>query len=127
VVVAGEILEHVADPPALVAEVCRVLRPGGVVVVDTIARTRMARLAAVTIAERMPGGPPPGIHDPALFVDRDQLRAAFAKNGVVLHVRGLFPHPVDYVRWLLGQRRDVRLVRVPATGVLFSGMGVKIT
>jgi 2-polyprenyl-6-hydroxyphenyl methylase/3-demethylubiquinone-9 3-methyltransferase len=40
VVVAGEILEHVRDLPAVVAELCRVLRPEGTIVVDTINATR---------------------------------------------------------------------------------------
>ncbi|MGX5658015.1 methyltransferase domain-containing protein, partial [Geodermatophilus nigrescens] len=76
VVVAGEILEHVADHEAVLAEAARLLRPGGTLVVDAIAATRLAEVVAVRIAERLPGGPPPGIHDPALFVDRRRLLAA---------------------------------------------------
>src|SRR4051794_33527386 len=70
VVSAGEILEHVEDPEQVLAEAARLLRPGGVLVLDSIADTRLAGLVAVRIAERVPGGPPPGIHDPRLFVDR---------------------------------------------------------
>jgi hypothetical protein len=44
-------------------------------VVDTIAATIRARLLAVSVAERIPGGPPPRLHDAALFVDRVQLVA----------------------------------------------------
>ncbi len=57
---AGEILEHVPDLAAAVAEACRVLRPGGTLVLDTIANTRLARLVTVTIAERHPGRRPAG-------------------------------------------------------------------
>ena len=44
VVFAGEILEHVHDLAAVVAEACRVLRPGGTLVLDTIAHTWLGRL-----------------------------------------------------------------------------------
>jgi 2-polyprenyl-6-hydroxyphenyl methylase/3-demethylubiquinone-9 3-methyltransferase len=76
VVVAGEILEHVEDDVAVLAECARLLRPGGTLVLDTIAATWLAELIAVRILERVPGGAPPGIHDPALFVDRRALLAA---------------------------------------------------
>ena len=49
VVVAGELFEHVADLETAVAEVSRVLRPGGVVVVDTISASRRARLGLVSV------------------------------------------------------------------------------
>ena len=91
VVVAGEILEHVDDDVAVLAECARLLRPGGTLVIDAIAATRLARVIAVRIAERIPGGPPPGIHDPALFVDRARLLAAADRLGLDLRLVGLRP------------------------------------
>lgn len=81
VVVAGEVLEHVPDPGAVVDEACRVLRRGGTLVIDTIADTWWGRFSSVTVAERLPAGPPPRLHDPALFVDRDALVARAAASG----------------------------------------------
>ena len=74
VVSAGEILEHVADPSTVIAEACRVLRPGGLLVLDTINATALGRFVTVTVGERIPGGAPKGIHDPRLFVPPDVLR-----------------------------------------------------
>jgi 2-polyprenyl-6-hydroxyphenyl methylase/3-demethylubiquinone-9 3-methyltransferase len=125
VVTAGEILEHVTDLPAAVAEACRVLRPGGTLVLDTIARTRAARVIAVTLAEAIPGGAPKGIHDPALLVDRDELRREFARHGVPVHLTGLRPSIVDALLWLLRRRESVRMVPTWSTSVLFQGHGTK--
>ncbi len=125
VVAAGEILEHVTDLPAAVAEACRVLRPGGTLVLDTIARTRTARVAAVTIAEAVPGGAPKGIHDPALFVDRAELRRLCAQHGVPVRLTGLRPSVVDSALWLLHRKSSVRMVPTWSTSVLFQGHGIK--
>ena len=54
VVCAGEILEHVENLEGTVAEICRLLAPGGVVMIDTIADTLRARLIAVSLAQVMP-------------------------------------------------------------------------
>jgi 2-polyprenyl-6-hydroxyphenyl methylase/3-demethylubiquinone-9 3-methyltransferase len=125
VVVAGEILEHVTDLNGTVAELCRVLRPGGTVVIDTIAANRLARFATVTVAEHLPGGPPPGIHDPALFVSSGRLRAAFATHGVTLRTWGLRPSVVDYARFLRDRSRPVRMIRTRSTAVVYQGIGTK--
>jgi 2-polyprenyl-6-hydroxyphenyl methylase/3-demethylubiquinone-9 3-methyltransferase len=125
VVSAGEILEHVPDLRAAVAEACRVLRPGGTLVIDTIAATRRARLVAVWIAERVPGGAPKGIHDPALFVDRAVLRAECARHGVQLSLRGMRPSIPGMVRWLARRSPDARMVPTRSTAVLFQAFGVK--
>jgi 2-polyprenyl-6-hydroxyphenyl methylase/3-demethylubiquinone-9 3-methyltransferase len=135
VVVAGEVLEHVPDLPAVVAEVCRVLRPGGLVVVDTIAATTFGRLSSIVVAERIPGGPPPGIHDPALFVDREQLLAEFGRHGVPLRLTGLRLPAMAYLRWAWARSRrgparsaplpPVRMRSTRSTAGLFQGVGTK--
>jgi 2-polyprenyl-3-methyl-5-hydroxy-6-metoxy-1,4-benzoquinol methylase len=122
---AGEILEHVADLPGVVGEACRILRPGGTLVLDTIAATRLARLVAVTIGERIPGGAPRGIHDPALFVDRELLRRECARGGVALTLRGLRPSVPGMLRWLARREPRVRMIPTGSTSVLFQGYGVK--
>ena len=108
VVCAGEILEHVTDLRAAVAEACRVLRPGGVLVIDTIAATFLARLLVITVAERIPSAAPPGLHDPALFVDRQVLLTECARGGIRLRLNGLRPSVWSLLRWLLRRQPTAR-------------------
>ncbi|SDT75502.1 2-polyprenyl-6-hydroxyphenyl methylase / 3-demethylubiquinone-9 3-methyltransferase [Actinoplanes derwentensis] len=124
VVVAGEILEHVTDLPATVAELCRVLRPGGLVVLDTVNDTGLSRLITVTLAERF-GIAPRGLHDPALFVSPVRLVAEFARCGVTLTVRGVRPSLRGLFRWLvLRQAVDGPRIRPTfSTAVLYQGTG----
>ena len=125
VVVAGEVLEHVTDLDAVVAEALRVLRPGGTFVCDTINATPFARLTLVTIGERVAGGPPPGCHDPSLFVPPKRLQALCAQHGVDLRVHGLRPAAREYAGFLLGRRRTVRMVRTRSLAAVYQGSGVK--
>jgi 2-polyprenyl-6-hydroxyphenyl methylase/3-demethylubiquinone-9 3-methyltransferase len=125
VVLAGEVLEHVADDAQVIAECARLLKPGGTLVIDAIARTRLADLIAVRIAERVPGGPPPGLHDPALFVDRARLLAAADRAGLDLRLVGIRPSVRDLVAWRRGRRDVVRMRTLPLTTVLFAGYGTR--
>jgi 2-polyprenyl-6-hydroxyphenyl methylase/3-demethylubiquinone-9 3-methyltransferase len=127
VVAAGEILEHVTDLPGTVAELCRVLKPGGLLVLDTL----LGRLITVTIAEGF-GAAPKGIHDPSLFVDPGRLTAEFARHGVRLRVRGARPSAAGLVRWLVLRRTPNgrplgRIVPTRSTAVLYQGIGKKET
>lgn len=125
VVVAGEVLEHVPDPDVVVAEACRVLRRGGALIIDTIADTWWGRFSSVTVAERIPAGPPARLHDPALFVDRKALVEQAAAHGVRLTLMGLRPSALDYVRWLARRREDVRMLPTRSTAGLFQAVGTK--
>lgn len=127
VVSAGELLEHVYDLPTVVREVCRVLRPGGLLVADTINATALARLLVVTVAERVPGGAPAGIHDPALFVPPARLVAECARHGVALRVRGVRPAIGAMLRWLATRRGEVPIVPTVSTAVLYQAWGVRRT
>ncbi|WP_448610530.1 methyltransferase domain-containing protein [Geodermatophilus sp. URMC 60] len=123
VLVAGEILEHVEDDVGVLAECARLLRPGGTLVLDALADTRIGRFLMVTVAERLPGGPPPGIHDPALFVDRDRMLAAADELGLDLRLVGLRPSFREALAWRLGRRDTVRMKPVRSTAVVFAGYG----
>lgn len=125
VVVAGEVLEHVTDLRAAVAEACRVLRPGGTLVIDTIADTWFGRFTSVTVGERVPAGPPRNLHDPALFVDRSELVALAAWYGVPLVLNGLRPSVPGYLGWLVGRLPAARMVPTRSTAGLFQARGRK--
>jgi 2-polyprenyl-6-hydroxyphenyl methylase/3-demethylubiquinone-9 3-methyltransferase len=125
VVSAGELLEHVPDLPGTVAEVCRVLRPGGLLVLDTLNNTMACRLVAVTLAERVPGAAPAGIHDPKLFVDPKILTSECARHGVSLEVRGVRPAVGPMLRWLVTRKGEIPIVPTWSTAVLYQGRGRK--
>ncbi len=125
VVSAGEILEHVADPSTVVRHACRILRPGGLLVLDTINATWWGRFLAVTMAERVPGLAPPGIHDPRLFVPPELLLNACAEYGVRLTVRGIRPAAFRLGRWLLTRRGTVPIVPTGSTAALYQAWGIK--
>ncbi len=127
VVIAGEILEHVPDWRAVVAEACRILKPGGTLIVDTLAKNPLATLVAVHLAERIPGGPPPGIHDPRLFVPPRALRHAAAEHGVDLALWGIRPAVIPMLRRLRRRTGAVPMVRTRSTLILYAGAGKKIS
>jgi 2-polyprenyl-6-hydroxyphenyl methylase/3-demethylubiquinone-9 3-methyltransferase len=109
-VVAADVLEHVPDLPAAVAELARVLAPGGRLVFDTINRTPWAWFTAVFGLERWLRMVPRGTHDWRLFIrpaELDRLlRAggleAVAGEGLASRVR-----PADVVRGLLTRRLPI--------------------
>lgn len=122
---AGEILEHVTDPSTVVSEACRVLRPGGFLVLDTINATWLARFITVTLMERIPGGAPKGIHDPRLFVPPALVQSVAQQHGVRLTVRGIRPAAVPMLRWLVKRRGSVPIVPTWSAAALYQGWGFK--
>ncbi|MDP9021453.1 MAG: methyltransferase domain-containing protein [Actinomycetota bacterium] len=125
VVVAGEVFEHVAHLETAVAEIARVLRHGGTLVFDTINDTRSARLSLLTVGERLPGGPPPRIHDPDLFVSPERIGALCSRHGIRIEIRGLRPSLVDYLRFLARRDRPVRMLPSSSVAGLYQGRGCR--
>ena len=118
-VVCVDVLEHVADLDKVLAEVARVLRPGGLFLYDTINRNLLARLATITMAEDVLRLLPRGTHDPALFIRPRELRAAMARAGLVPGpVTGLGPRGIN-------RRFDLTFGPLPLTAILYMGVARK--
>lgn len=125
VVLAGEILEHLEDDVGVLAECARLLRPGGTLVIDGLAKGWLSTLINVHLLERLPGGPPRGLHDPALFVDRGRLLAAADELGLDLRLVGLRPSMREAISWKFGRRQLVRMKPIRSSAVVFAGYGRK--
>jgi 2-polyprenyl-6-hydroxyphenyl methylase/3-demethylubiquinone-9 3-methyltransferase len=106
-VVAADVLEHVPDLPAAVAELTRVLRPRGSFLFDTINRTAWAWFTALFGAERLLGLVPKGTHDWRLFIRPAELDELLRGVGLTaVATAGLAPRigPGDVVRALVWRR-----------------------
>lgn len=108
IVLALEIVEHVADPPAFLAAIAALLNPGGLVVLSTLNRTPESYAAAIVGAERVLKWLPPGTHDWRKFPRPDALEAMLGEAGLsVVDAQGMVP---DLLRggWRLS-RRNLRV------------------
>jgi 2-polyprenyl-6-hydroxyphenyl methylase/3-demethylubiquinone-9 3-methyltransferase len=84
IVVCVDVLEHVRDLDAVIAEIRRVLKPGGLFLFDTINRTWLSKLIIVIVGEIVLRLGPRGTHDPALFIKPEELRAKLEQQSFTM-------------------------------------------
>ena len=82
VVTCMELLEHVPEPPGMVAACARLARPGGHVFFSTINRNPKAYLFAVIGAEYVLGLLPKGTHDYQRFIKPSELAHWSRESGL---------------------------------------------
>ncbi len=81
VVVASEVIEHVADVASFL-KTCRALcKPGGLIIVSTLNRTPKSYALAIVAAEHILGLAPRGTHDWKKFIKPEELEAALKQAG----------------------------------------------
>jgi 2-polyprenyl-6-hydroxyphenyl methylase/3-demethylubiquinone-9 3-methyltransferase len=88
VILNMEVIEHVADPNAYLADCARLLAPGGLMIVATLNRTLKSLALAKIGAEYLLGWLPRGAHDWRKFLTPDELIAM--ARGPGLTVEGPF-------------------------------------
>ncbi len=91
-VVSMEVVEHVADPAAFLADCARLTRTGGALVLSTLNRTKRSFGRAIVGAEYMLRLVPRGTHDWRKFVRPSEMRRGLAEGGAqLIDVAGLVP------------------------------------
>ena len=114
-VVCVDVLEHVRSLDQVLDEICRVLRPGGVFLFDTINRTRLAWFIIVFCAERILRMLPRGTHDPAKFVTPAELDVKLAERGFESRAfTGLGPRGIN-------RHLDIIFGPLPGTAIMYMG------
>lgn len=104
VVLALEIVEHVADPQDFITTCARLLRPGGMLIVSTLNRTPQSFAAAIIGAEWVMRWLPKGTHDWRRFIAPDALAGMLDTAGVAEVDRaGMVFNPLGW-SWSLSKR-----------------------
>lgn len=116
VVLALEIIEHVADPAAFVATCHDLLRPGGLLIASTLNRTARSFAAAIVGAEWIMRWLPKGTHDWDRFITPDEMAGMMRDCGLQpVDQMGMAFNPLRWgwslstkdlsVNYLMGARR----------------------
>ena len=96
IVLALEIIEHVADRDIFLAAASRLVKPGGCLVASTLNRTLKSFALAIVGAEYVLGWIPRGTHDWRKFQRPSELAASLRRHGVsVLDVTGITYDPLS--------------------------------
>lgn len=117
--VCVDVLEHVGDLGALLDEVARVLRPGGLFLFDTINRTWLAAFVIVALGERVVRLLPRGTHDSKKFIAPHELETLLLARGFGrCNLAGLGPIRLD-------RKFDFMFGRLPTLSIMYMGHAVR--
>lgn len=104
VVLALEIVEHVADAESFIASCAALVKPGGLLIMSTINRTPESYLKAIIGAEYVLRLLPRGTHQWKKFLrPSEMLRAMQAAGLEHAHSTGMVMHPVKW-SWRLDEK-----------------------
>lgn len=91
IIVASEVLEHVADVDTMLDEVARVLKPGGIFLFDTPNRTWISRFLLICIGEYLLKRIPKGTHDGRRFIRHEELKQKLRDRDIATqNIQGFF-------------------------------------
>lgn len=139
-VLCCDVLEHVRDLPKVIAEISRVLKPGGAFCYDTLNRNWISRLAAIRISQvwKRWAFMPKDLHVWEMFIKPGEMRSLLRENRLEWKEhRGMIPDvPIPRVLRYLRRRaagdwtyrelaERIKLVESRITAVMYMGYAVK--
>jgi 2-polyprenyl-6-hydroxyphenyl methylase/3-demethylubiquinone-9 3-methyltransferase len=77
-----EVVEHVADLETFLSACCTLVRPGGIMAIASLNRTRLAFLAAIVLGEYVLGWLPRGTHRWSKFPTPAELQRILVRNDL---------------------------------------------
>ncbi len=96
IVLALEIVEHVADVPLFLHACSKLVKPGGILFMSTLNRTLKSYTLAIIGAEYMLRWLPRGTHDWRKFLKPSELCAGLRKEGMTIaHMTGMVYNPLQ--------------------------------
>jgi 2-polyprenyl-6-hydroxyphenyl methylase / 3-demethylubiquinone-9 3-methyltransferase len=112
IVLAMEVVEHVADLSLFVCRCAEMVKPGGVMITATLNRTLKSFALAIVGAEYVLGWLPRGTHQWDKFVTPNELEATLERHGLaVLDETGVIYNFIAD-RWQLSTDMDVNYMVV---------------
>lgn len=82
-----DVVEHVDNPQSFLGELARAVRPGGTVMVSTIARNPLTWLTHILMAEYVTGIVPKHTHHYDKFINPNDLQEMLLSEGVQVLAR----------------------------------------
>ncbi|MDF2620975.1 MAG: ubiquinone biosynthesis O-methyltransferase [Xanthobacteraceae bacterium] len=117
VVMAMEVVEHVADVDLFLARASEMVKPGGLLVAATLNRTKRSFALAIVGAEYVLGWLPRGTHDWNRFITPDELQLALEAGGLKVTDReGVVFNPLTD-EWRRSSDLSVNYMMVAEKGV----------
>lgn len=107
VVLAMEVVEHVADMPLFVRRCAEMVEPGGLLIAATLNRTLKSFAFAIVGAEYVLGWLPRGTHRWDKFVTPNELEAAMERHGLRVTDETGVVYNLLADRWQLSSDMDV--------------------
>lgn len=110
VVYCCDVLEHVDDLDRVIAEIARVLEPGGIFLFDTLNRTLRSKLVMIKLFQEWESTRlmEPNLHDWRMFIKPRELRTTMTRHGLAQRdTVGIAPGapPPALIRTLRKRRR----------------------
>jgi len=112
IVLAMEVIEHVANVDAFIASCAQLVNPGGLIFFATLNRTAKAFALAIVGAEYVMRWLPRGTHDWRKFVKPSELAHPLRRAGLAIEqIAGVTYNPIAD-RWSLSRDLDVNYMLV---------------